>query len=74
MVITTLIVGEGQGVVCSFSIEAGWLEEEGCEEVVKEVWEQGVAKGLITVDQLIWKVSGGLSTSSSNVLVAWGKQ
>ena len=42
--------------------------------VVKEGWEQGVAEVLLMVDQLIRKVSGGLSSWSSNVLGAWEKQ
>jgi hypothetical protein len=47
------------------------LEEEKCEEVVREGWELGVAEGLTRVNQLVGRVAGNLSGWSSNVLGVW---
>jgi hypothetical protein len=74
IIITDRPLERGPGAARSFSFEAGWLEEEKCEEVVMEGWEQGVAEGLCKVDQLVRKVAGGLNSWSSNVLGAWEKQ
>jgi hypothetical protein len=57
-----------------FFFEAGWLEEEQCVEVVKEGWDQGMAKGLTRVNRLVGRVAGNLSCWSSNVLGVWEKQ
>ena len=58
----------------AFFFEAAWLEEENCEEVVREGWELGVAEGLTRVNQLVGRVAGNLSVWSSNVLGVWEKR
>uniref|UniRef100_A0A453A1Z5 Reverse transcriptase domain-containing protein n=3 Tax=Aegilops tauschii subsp. strangulata TaxID=200361 RepID=A0A453A1Z5_AEGTS len=51
-----------------FRFEARWLQEEGCEEVVRAAWERSREMGDATVAVALQKVAGDISTWSKDVV------
>jgi hypothetical protein len=51
-----------------FRFEASWLQEEGCERVVEEAWNQAFEEGAIGVNEGLKKVGGSLATWDREVL------
>lgn len=41
-----------------FTFEAGWLEEDDCEKVIKESWELAMLQGDVGVQEALRRVAG----------------
>ncbi|VAH31402.1 unnamed protein product [Triticum turgidum subsp. durum] len=51
-----------------FRFEAKWLQEEGCEEIVRNAWSNASFRGENDLSQILRRIAGDLKNWDTNVL------